>query len=125
MHLINEHLGAEITLFNTLSMRGGYLVDPMGERFEYHWGFGINIFDHFSLEWGKIKSPEHFMRGFSRLFDPDKTGATGARDKQIQISITATRFLDWSEEDRFWGKKRKEGRTNHTAASFDRNGKVE
>ena len=107
MLLINEHLGAEVTLLNTLSLRGGYLIDLMGERYELHWGAGINIFDHFSIEWGTIHSPPEYMQDFARQFDPHKTGSTGARDRQWQISVTATRFLDWSDDDGNWWKKRK------------------
>jgi hypothetical protein len=107
MHLINEHLGCEVTLLNTLSLRSGFLIDPLGERFERHWGIGIRIFDHFSFDYGNIYSPPRFMRGFSKMFDPANTGSWGFRHNQYQISFAAERFLDWSEDDKYWWKKRK------------------
>ena len=101
MMRFNEHLGAEATFCKTASLRGGYLIDLMGERYELHWGLGLNLFNHFSLDWGYIIAPERFMKGFTRMFDPNKSGATGARDKQWQISLTATRLLKWDESDFF------------------------
>jgi hypothetical protein len=44
------------------------------------------------------------MRGFAQLFDPNKEGASGARDGQWQISATFERALFWSENDLYWYK---------------------
>jgi hypothetical protein len=101
---VNEHVGYEFTFLNMISLRGGYLIDLAGERYEYHFGFGVNIFNHFSFNYGRISSPGGYMEDFSQMFDPHKTGANGVRNKQWQISFTATRFFDWSEDDRYWWK---------------------
>jgi hypothetical protein len=100
----NEHLGGEITILNTFSYRNGYLIDVVGERYEFHYGFGIHILNHFSLDYGRIYAPEEFLKGFSRLFDKKKTGASGVRHCQWQISLTLSRALNWSDRDLEWWK---------------------
>jgi hypothetical protein len=102
----NEHLGGEMTVLNTLSWRNGYLVDVVGERYEYHYGIGVSVLNHLSLDFGNIYSPEGFMKGFARLFDSHKTGASGARNNQWQISLTLSRALYWNDNDFEWWKVR-------------------
>lgn len=102
LHQITRHYGGEVTFFNTLSLRMGYLIDLAGERYEFHRGFGIKLFNHFSFDLDTIYSPPGFMRDYARRFDPRKEGASGARDDQWQMSFTATRLLNWSVDDLFW-----------------------
>jgi hypothetical protein len=100
----NEHLGGEITLLNTVSLRGGYLFDWVGERYEFHYGFGMQILNHLSLEWGNIYSPEGFLKETLQSIDKRKTGASGARHNQYQISLTLSRALYWDDWDLEWWK---------------------
>jgi hypothetical protein len=77
-----------------------------GERYEYRYGIGISALNHLSLDFGNIYSPEGFMKGFARLFDSRKTGASGARHNQWQISLTLSRALYWNDNDLEWWKIR-------------------
>jgi hypothetical protein len=52
------HLGGEISLFKTFSIRNGYLHDETGSRLEYHMGCGISLFNHGNLDWAVIYSPQ-------------------------------------------------------------------
>jgi hypothetical protein len=52
------HLGGEVSLFKTFSIRHGYMHDELGSRLEYHMGCGISLFNHGSLDWAIIYSPE-------------------------------------------------------------------
>lgn len=104
---INRHYGGEVTLFNTLSLRMGYLIDIVGERYEFHRGFGIKLFNHFSFDRDTIHAPAGFMRNYARRYDPSKEGSSGARDGQWQWSFTATRLFNWSVDDLFWWRSRR------------------
>ncbi|MBN2188019.1 MAG: PorV/PorQ family protein [Chitinispirillaceae bacterium] len=100
---INGHLGGEITGLNTVSLRSGFLIDVIGCRYEYHLGIGIQVLNHLSLDLGYICAPEGFMKGFSRfLAGQQQIGSTGARHGQWQISLSAFRLLDWSDDDYEW-----------------------
>jgi hypothetical protein len=103
---INEHLGGEITILNTVSLRSGFLIDLVGERYEQTFGLGLNFLNHISLNFGFIHSPEGHMKEFSRLFDPHKTGSSGARDGQYRISFTWNRFTCQTPDDFEWWKVR-------------------
>jgi len=94
----NWHLGAELTIFNSFSLREGYLFDKAGARFEHHWGLGFRLLNHFQLDWGTIYSPEGYLKG---LFGHDG-GSNGSRDGQWSISITFFRMFDWSDADKTW-----------------------
>jgi hypothetical protein len=99
-----EHLGGELSFYNTLSLRMGYLIDITGQRYERHWGFGVNIFNHFTFDFSEIYSPEEYIPWIVQTFDPNLQGSSGARDKQWQISLTLTRALMWKESDWEWWK---------------------
>ena len=43
---IQLHWGAEITFFESLSFRSGFLFDWVGERYEWHLGTGFRLFIH-------------------------------------------------------------------------------
>lgn len=101
---INYHFGYEVWVMNTGCYRQGLLFDYIGERFELHNGLGINLFNHIRGDFSWIVAPEGFMKGFVRLFDENKDGATGARDLQWQLSITIDALAGWSEKDKQWWK---------------------
>ena len=99
---INWHIGGEITALNTFSVRNGILFDWIGERYEWHFGFGLHFLNHYSLDCYYIYAPEGFMRGFVESLDRNKTGASGARYGQYGLSLTLTRVLNQSDEDMNW-----------------------
>jgi hypothetical protein len=108
IQLINEHLGCEVTGLNTFSLRNGILIDVLGCRYEYRLGLGIRILNHLSLDWGYICSPDGFMKGFSRFVAGyQQMGSTGARDGQWQISLSAFRLLNWSDDDFDWWRAKR------------------
>jgi hypothetical protein len=108
LRLVNGHLGWEVTALNTVSIRSGFLIDVAGCRYEFHWGIGIQVLNHLSLDLGEIYSPKGFMDDFSRfLAGPAQNGATGARRCQWQISLTAFRLLNPSEDDLFWWRAKR------------------
>ena len=43
---INYHTGGEFRLFNTGCLRQGFLPDSIGSRYEWHLGFGVNLYNH-------------------------------------------------------------------------------
>jgi hypothetical protein len=99
---INRHYGGEITFFNTLSLRMGYLIDIVGERYESHHGFGIKLFNHLSFDRAIIYSPAGYGRTYAQRYGSWKEGSSGARDGQWQWSFTAKRLLNWSVDDLLW-----------------------
>jgi hypothetical protein len=101
---INEHIGGELTFLNTVSLRGGFLIDLMGERYEQTFGLGINVFNHFSFNSSIIISPEGYMKEFASRFDPHKTGASGARHLQYRFSFAWNRFGCHKPGDAEWWK---------------------
>jgi hypothetical protein len=99
-HEINWHAGFDATFLNTVSVRQGYLFDKSGQRYETHWGLGLQLFNHFQWDIYGIISPEGYMKG---VFASE--GSSGARDGQWGISFTFFRIVSWSEMDRVWWKK--------------------
>jgi len=95
----NVHLGAEYTLFNTFSIRSGFLYDDAGLRVENHWGFGIELFNHFQLDQYWIYSPEGYL---GWLFH--NGGSNGARDGQWGINFTFFNIFKWTAADHTWWK---------------------
>ncbi|MGB7568659.1 MAG: PorV/PorQ family protein, partial [Chitinivibrionales bacterium] len=55
------HLGAEYTLFNTLSLRSGFLLDDFDRLYENHWGFGLKILNHFQFDYYWLYAPESYL----------------------------------------------------------------
>jgi hypothetical protein len=94
------HSGAEITLFNTLSLRYGFLLDDIGRRYENHWGFGVKVFNHFQFDLYWIYSPEGYL---SWLFHSD--GSNGSRHLQSGINFTYFNMFKWTDADHTWWKK--------------------
>jgi hypothetical protein len=101
-----EHLGGEATYCNTGSLRAGFLINPINNLFELHWGLGLRLFNHFTIDFGYITAPEGFMRSFSRLYDAEQTGSTGARNGTWHISFSATRLIYWDPGDLAWYQKK-------------------
>lgn len=93
------HLGAEYTLFNTLSLRSGFLYDDAGERIENHWGFGIKALNHFQCDYYWIFSPEGYL---GWLFH--NQGSNGSRNYQWGINFTFFNIFKWTDADRTWWK---------------------
>lgn len=103
---VNRHFGGEITFLNTLSLRMGFLLDPVGARYELRRGFGIRLLNHLSFDWANVYSPEGYMRNYAREHG-SMEGSSGARDGQWQISLTATRLFKWDEKDLCWWQSEK------------------
>jgi len=107
----NWHVGFETVLLNTLAFRQGYLIDPLGMRFEMHTGFGIHLFNHLRIDYSIINAPEKYMHDFNHRLTGYDEGATGARDGQWQISFGFEALYGWSNADiRWWEVSRKEQR---------------
>lgn len=94
---INWHAGVECTFANTFSLRQGFLVDIIGQRYETHVGVGAKCLDHFQFDFSYIVSPEGYMKG---VFD--NFGSTGARDGQWNLTFTFFRMFNWSPHDIRW-----------------------
>jgi hypothetical protein len=102
LHEILYNTGIEIGIFNTGYFRHGYLIDNFGEHYEFHWGIGLSLFNHFNFDWGIISSPKGYMVDFARNFNKESEGASGARDRQWQISFTFSRLNSWRRQDLKW-----------------------
>jgi hypothetical protein len=101
-----EHLGGELTFLNTLNLRGGYLIGIAGEQYEKHSGYGITLLNHLCFDYSYISSPEGYLPGIVRKFDPSAQGSSGAREGQKEISLTLTRILNWRQSDLQWWRER-------------------
>jgi hypothetical protein len=93
------HQGLEATLFNTVSIRQGFLVYKAGQQYELHWGYGFKLFNHFQIDFSYIFSP----RGYLSWMFPE--GSWGVRDGQWQFTATYFRMGNWSDKDRTWWRK--------------------
>lgn len=91
--------GMEVEAFETVALRTGFLYDWVGERYELEFGFGIKAFNHIQFDWGYIHSPEGMLKTVLKVFDPDKTGATGARHGQWRVSLSVIKAFKWTRED--------------------------
>lgn len=83
---INLNAGAELTFYNTFTVRMGWLFDLVGVRNEIKFGWGIRCLQVLQFDYYHIYSPEYMyvadMTGRSR------EGPTGVRDEQFGFSIT-------------------------------------
>jgi hypothetical protein len=95
---INWHAGIEATFANMVSLRHGYLFDITGRRFEWHWGIGVRLFNHFQYDFSAIFSPEGYMKGLFGI--PD--GSNGSRHGQYNMTFTFFRMGNWKPHDRKW-----------------------
>lgn len=101
---INYHLGFEAGFYNTLFLRYGTLIDPLGSRFETHCGLGVSIYNHIRCDLSFIIAPEGYMKGFTSLISSNDDGATGARHKQFQFTVAIDALGGWREQDQTWWK---------------------
>ncbi|MBN1306474.1 MAG: PorV/PorQ family protein [Chitinispirillaceae bacterium] len=108
MQEIQINSGCEFWIMNIGCIRQGILFDYLGERYELHYGLGINLFNHIRGDFAWIVAPEGFLKGFLQQFDTKKEGATGARHYQWQLSLTIDALAGWNEEDRQWWMVNKE-----------------
>jgi hypothetical protein len=104
---IQLNTGVEYWCWNIGALRNGVLIDWIGERYEFTWGLGINLFDHFSIDWSTIYSPEGFMGPLLRRWvtdrdDSHREGSHGVRDRQFRFSVTYTRMAKRSPSDAQW-----------------------
>jgi len=83
---IQLHGGVEYWYVQFLAVRAGMLFDWVGERYELTLGIGIKYGKN-SFDWSYIHSPSGFMKGFVKLLDSNRTGATGARQGQWRTSM--------------------------------------
>ena len=107
----NILLGGEETLVNTISVREGFLFDYIGQRYEFHWGFGLKLFDHGQLDMYSISSREGFFAPIIQHFVSDTTddhrhGSWGVRDWQTGISFSFFKLGEWIQHDLAWWEKR-------------------
>lgn len=84
---INYNLGAEFWYTKFLALRTGFLFDYLGERYEWTMGVGIR-FGTLNFDFSTIYSPPAFFKGVIQQMDPNKEGATGARDGQWRAAFT-------------------------------------
>lgn len=83
---INYNLGLEYWYSQFLALRSGFLIDYIGERYEWTFGIGIK-WESLCFDWSYIYSPEGFMKGILKSINDEKTGATGARHGQWRTSF--------------------------------------
>ena len=83
---INLSLGLEYMYANFMALRLGFLGDYLGERFELSFGLGVK-YANMNFDFSYIFSPPGFMGGTLRAINPEKEGASGARDGQWRISF--------------------------------------
>lgn len=83
---VNINLGAEYWYSHFLALRTGFLGDYVGERYELTWGLGINYIS-WNFDFSYIVSPLGFLRQPLKWINPEKEGASGARDGQWRISL--------------------------------------
>ncbi len=82
-----HHIGAEITVMNTFSVRCGYMDDVAGWRREISTGFGVSFLNHFQTNW-------------SIIFEPRRRDKV--RQGQWRLDLSYYRALYWPLEDLSW-----------------------
>jgi hypothetical protein len=83
---INVSLGLEYMYADFMALRLGFLGDYLGERFELSLGLGVK-YANMNFDFSYIYSPAGFMGKTLRAINPEKEGASGARDGQWRISF--------------------------------------
>ncbi|MDR3013747.1 MAG: PorV/PorQ family protein [Chitinispirillales bacterium] len=83
---INLSTGLEYMYADFMALRSGFLFDYLGERFELSVGLGIK-YANMNFDFSYIHAPPGFMGNLLRRMDPEKDGASGARDGQWRLSF--------------------------------------
>jgi len=83
---INVSMGLEYTYADFMALRGGLLVDYLGERFELSLGLGVK-YANTNFDFSYIYAPEDFMGRLMRTMNKNKDGASGVRDGQWRLSF--------------------------------------
>jgi hypothetical protein len=82
-----NHVGAELTIMKTVSVRSGFMFDWVGYRSEKHFGVGIHFLNHFALGWSYIGAPGE---------------ASVARHGQWSACLNLTNIGVWKPSDLTW-----------------------
>jgi hypothetical protein len=83
---INYNLGFEYWYANIIALRSGFLLDYIGERYEWTFGIGAKYMG-LNFDWSYIVSPEGFLRKTLKSINSEKDGATGVRNGQWRASF--------------------------------------
>ncbi len=86
MEETNINLGLEYWYANFVALRTGFLIDYVGERYEWTLGLGIK-YGTLNFDWSYIYSPEGFMKDQLKWFNDEKTGSSGVRNGQWRASF--------------------------------------
>lgn len=83
---VNVSMGMEYLYADFMALRTGFLLDYLGERFEWTMGIGVN-YSNLNFDFSYIHSPEGFMEGLLKNINDKNTGSSGARDGQWRLSF--------------------------------------
>jgi hypothetical protein len=83
---INYNLGMEYWYSGMVALRSGFLLDYIGERYEWTFGLGFK-YSKLIIDWSYIVSPEGFLKRPLRSINSTKDGATGVRNGQMRTSL--------------------------------------
>ena len=84
---VNYNLGMEYWYANFIALRTGFLLDYIGERYEWTIGLGVRYNRTLNFDYSYIYAPQGFLKGLLQHFEKGKSGATGARDGQWRASF--------------------------------------
>ncbi len=83
---INYNLGFEYWYANFVALRSGFLLDYIGERYEWTFGLGVK-YNGLNFDYSYIVSPEGFLKKTLSAINSEKDGATGVRNGQWRVSF--------------------------------------
>ncbi len=79
------NIGSELTLFNSLSLRGGYnLYDSEYKHLESHYGFGFRLFNHVKFDLYRFEDNDSFITD------------------HFQFTLSIIDLLHWDRRDLKW-----------------------